>query len=99
MGRKRLFRPRKQKPTLKVDPSSYERLKAEADLLNRGYGKIKIGELLGFIIDVYFDNKDAFRDLTGGAIGTQPEWEVEQRDKKSKKIKQKPQKSLFNRFV
>lgn len=97
MGRKMLTIKKKQKPTLKIDLVSYERLKQEIDILNRGDGKIKLGELLSFILDVYFDNKDTFRDLTGGAIGTQPEFEVEDADKRPKKVKEEIQTSLFNR--
>ena len=96
MGRKKLTIKKKEKPTLKIDLGSYERLKAEAELLNRGEGKIKLGELLSFILDVYFNNKDTFRDLTGGVIGTQPEFEAEERDKRPQKIKKETQTSLFN---
>lgn len=96
MGRKKVLFKKKQKPTLKIYPASYARLKAEAELLNRGYGKIKLGELLSFILDVYFDNKDVFRDLTGGAIGTQPEFEAEQLDERPAEAKAEKQTSLFN---
>jgi len=85
MGRQRVLHKKKQKPTLKIDHASYERLKAEAGLLNRGYSKIKLGELLSFILDVYFENKDTFSGLTGGAIGTQPEWDAEEIDGRPKK--------------
>lgn len=96
MGRKKVLFKKKQKPTLKIDPASYARLKAEAELLNRGYGKIKLGDLLSFILDVYFENKDTFRDLTGGTIGTQPAFEAEQLDERPKKNKGAMQASLFN---
>ena len=96
MGRKKVLFKKKQKPTLKIDQSSYTRLKQEADLLNQGYGKIKLGELLSFILDVYFENKDAFRDLTGGTIGTQPTFEAEQLDERPRKTKGAMQASLFN---
>lgn len=96
MGRKRLTIKKKQKPTLKIDPASYERLKAEAEFLNRGYSKIKLGELLSLIIDIYFNNKDTFKELTGGVIGTQPEFEAEERDKRPKRVKRDTQTSLFN---
>ncbi len=95
MGRLRVTHKKKQKPTLKIDLESYERLMTEAELLNRGYSKIKLGELLSFILDVYFENRDTFSELTGGVIGTQPEFETEQQDKRSKKTKQEIQKSLF----
>lgn len=96
MGRKRVIHKKRQKPTLKIDPASYERLKAEAELLNRGHGKIKLGELLSFILDTYFENKDAFSELTGGAIGTQPEFETEERDERPRKENGTKQDSLFN---
>ena len=96
MGRQKVIRKKKQKPTLKIELGSYERLKAEAELLNRGEGKIKLGELLSFILDVYFENKDTFRDFTGGVIGTQPEFDSEQPDKRPRKVKRDIQTSLFN---
>jgi len=100
MGRKRITNKKKQNPTLKINPESYERLKLEAGFLNRGYGKIKLSELLSFIIDIYFNNKDTFKDLTGGVIGTQPEIETEQPDNRPRKIKKETQESLFkNRAV
>lgn len=97
MGRKRIINKKKQNPTLKIDLNSYERLKVEAELLNRGHGKIKLSELLSFILDVYFNNKDTFRDLTGGTIGTQPDFETEEADGRPKKIKKDAQASLFNK--
>ena len=96
MGRKKVLFKKKQKPTLKIDPASYARLKAEAELLNSGYGKIKLGELLSFILDVYFDNKDIFSELTGGTIGTQPAFDTEQPDERPRKTESERQKSLFN---
>src|ERR1035437_7729991 len=96
MGRKRLTIKKKQKPTLKIDLGSYERLKIEVEILNRGDGKIKLGELFSLIIDIYFYNKDTFKELTGGVLGTQPEFEAEERDLRPKKAKKETQTSLFN---
>lgn len=95
MARKKVLFKKKQNPTLKIDPASYNKLKVEAEFLNRGYGKIKLGELLSFILDVYFDNKDLFSDLTGGTIGTQPDFEVEELDKRPRKIKKDKQPKLI----
>lgn len=95
MSRKKVLFKKKQNPTLKIDPASYNRLKAEAELLNRGYSKIKLGELLSFILDVYFNNKDTFSELSGGAIGTQPDFEAEELDQRPKKEKKNKQARLI----
>jgi len=95
MARKKVLFKKKQNPTLKIDPASYNRLKAEADYLNRGYGKIKLGELLSFILDVYFNNKDTFSELSGGTIGTQPDFEAEEIDQRPKKEKKDKQARLI----
>ena len=95
MARKKVLFKKKQNPTLKIDPASYNRLKAEAELLNRGYSKIKLSELLSFILDVYFDNKDIFSQLSGGTIGTQPDFEAEELDQRPKKEKKDKQARLI----
>jgi len=95
MARKKVLFKKKQNPTLKIDPASYNRLKAEADYLNRGYSKIKLGELLSFILDVYFNNKDVFSGLSGGTIGTQPDFEAEEIDQRPKKEKKDKQARLI----
>jgi hypothetical protein len=95
MARKKVLFKKKQNPTLKIDPATYNKLKAEADYLSRGYSKIKLGELLSFILDVYFNNKDLFSDLTGGTIGTQPDFEAEELDNRPKKEKKDKQARLI----
>ena len=95
MARKKVLFKKKQNPTLKIDPASYNKLKAEADYLNRGYSKIKLGELLSFILDIYFNNKDLFSDLTGGTIGTQPDFEAEELDNRPRKEKKDKQARLI----
>ena len=95
MARKKVLFKKKQNPTLKIDPASYNKLKAEAELLNRGYSKIKLGELLSFILDVYFNNKNLFSDLTGGTIGTQPDFEAEELDERPRKEKKDKQARLI----
>jgi len=95
MARKKVLFKKKQNPTLKIDPASYNRLKAEAEALNRGYSKIKLSELLSFILDVYFDNKDIFSQLSGGTIGTQPDFETEELDERLKKEKKDKQARLI----
>lgn len=88
---------RRQKPAIKISEINYSRIKKEWARLNIGkHSKISMGELVELIIEIYLNNQDVFRDLTAGAVGTQPVWAVEENDNRPQKIKISIQADLFS---